>query len=148
MVYGLIVGVDVEQHLGTSTLPCGSPFFCRCHRIFSPFRTTKKRRLSSMVRISSVMCRSPVISNTSQRSRRRWLTVSCAADKSTKTAPMIWRFSYPSSVCSVRLSSWLVHNLPGRNHNCLRLGRVLPWFHWFCVLTSFYYNALLHEWNT
>ena len=50
--------------IGASTLPCGSPFLCRRQRLFFPFSTTKKRLLSSMVRIRSVRCTSPVISST------------------------------------------------------------------------------------
>ena len=71
-VYGLVVGVDVEQH-HDSTLPCGSPFRCRRQRLFFPFSTTKKRLLSSVVRIRSFRCTSPVIFRILLR-RRRWLT--------------------------------------------------------------------------
>ena len=60
-VYVLVVGVDVEQHR-CCTLPCGSPFRCRPHRLFFPSSTTEKRLLSGMVRIRSVSCTSPVIS--------------------------------------------------------------------------------------
>ena len=37
------------------------------------------------------------------------------ADRSTKTAPVISSLSKPSSMCSVGLSSWPVHDFPGRN---------------------------------
>ena len=109
--------VQMLNNIGASTLPCGSPFRCRRQRVFFPFSTTKKRLFSSMVHIRSVSCTSPVISSTLLR-RRRWLTVSQAADKSTKTAPVIRRFSQPSSICSVKFSSWLVHDFPGRNPAC------------------------------
>ena len=84
---------------------------------FLPFSTTKNRRFSSMLHTRSVRCRSPVISSTLAR-RRRWLTVSYAADRSTKTAPVISSLSKPSSMCPVRLSSWPVHDFPGRNPAC------------------------------
>ena len=86
------------NNIGASTLPCGSPFRFLRHRLFFPFSTTKKRLLSSMVRIWSVRCTSPVISSTLLR-RRRWLIVSYAADKSTKTAPVIRRFSWLDKMC-------------------------------------------------
>ena len=39
-----------------------------------------------------------------------WVMVSCAADRSTKKAPVISSLSKPSSMCSVRLSSWSVND--------------------------------------
>ena len=84
--------VYMLNNIGVSTFPCGSPFRYRRQRLSFPFSTTEKGLLPSMVRIRSVRCTSPVTSSTLLR-RCRWLTVSLAADKSTKTAPVIRRFS-------------------------------------------------------
>ena len=45
----------------------------------------------------------------------RCLTVSCAAERSTSTTPVILPCSKPSSVCCVRFNTWPVQDLPGGN---------------------------------
>lgn len=50
--------------------------------------------------------------------RRLWYSVSYAADRSTKTAPVISTLWNPSSMCWVRFRSWVVVDLSGRNPAC------------------------------
>ena len=74
-------------------------FFVFCHRLFLPSSATKHRRFSMVFHrlpTRSIRWKSPVISCTLAR-RHRWLTVSHAADSSTKTAPVVSPFSNPSS---------------------------------------------------
>ena len=75
-----------------------------------------------MLHTRSVRWRSPVISSTLVR-RRRWLTVSYAADRSTKTVPVICSLSKPSSMCScsVVVLLCLSWNFVKFSYRCLSL---------------------------
>ena len=55
--------VYMLNNRGSSTLPCGRPFFCLRHLLCLPTRSIKKRLLDNMFWISSVRLTSCVISN-------------------------------------------------------------------------------------
>ena len=44
--------------------------------------------------------------------------MSYAVDRSTKAVSVIMFFGYPSSICWVIFSSWLVYDLPGMKPTC------------------------------
>ena len=92
----------------------GKPFFCLCHLLRFPPSSTKNRRLFSMISICSVWWVSFVIYKI-LHNRRLWLTVSYAAERSTKTTPITILFLKPSSMFCVRLVTWLVVDFPGQN---------------------------------
>jgi len=105
------------NRVGASTLPWGSPF--RCLHFLLPFlsRWTKKRLAPRSVLTKDVNRLSSIIL-LNLLSRRLWFTVSYAAERSTKTAPVTNPCSYPSSMSSVNDRSWPVHDLPGRIPAC------------------------------
>ena len=74
------------------------PICCVCQRLLRlPTRSTKKRLFDSMFWISSVSLMACVISK-NFLVRILWFTVSQAAERSTKAAPVIRHFLYPSSM--------------------------------------------------
>ena len=111
------------RHFYTSTLPSDRALLSLRQLLVLFPSSTMKCLFSNMLSINSVRWISLVISSTFWR-RRLWVTVSYAAERSTKTTPVTFPSSKPSSIYWVRLSTWLVVDLPGRKPTCSRMSKL------------------------